>query len=199
VANNKYCKLLCVTLVGFGILLSISTNCLESDALGVKKRHLFRFIIILKHKMETAGSAAKKRITKLYKSFIGDESCSANEVILARLIVIIATVEIYHNVAFSSWWIRIQSHKAIQHMKRKRLERLEHEQRKTSRTGQEAAALPNFNPDRDCCICREQPLTANNFFVEPRCGNKHSGKICIQCLNTWSEKNNTCPICRGLL
>eukprot|EP00122_Pirum_gemmata_P017553 Pgem_evm1s16441 len=44
----------------------------------------------------------------------------------------------------------------------------------------------------ECCICFELPK------IPIDCGNC-TGAFCMSCLETWAEKNNTCPICRIVL
>ncbi len=203
---NNFRKQFCIIVVSMLILASTYAKPIEAHANVGQKTRLPKTFLTLADKVKEAGATVKNRVKKLYNCLIGDENCSANEVILARLIVIIATAGIYHTV--SSWLLRIKSHRARRRMERKRLERLERlardEHKKKKREEREKAdlqkkldELPKYVPGTDCCICQDTP-TVKNPLVKPNCGNPHD-RFCFNCLANWSKRSRTCPICRGAL
>lgn len=61
-----------------------------------------------------------------------------------------------------------------------------------SEQGSDASSSSTEEPEEsECSICFEFPSTENVATIG---GCDH--KFCIDCITTWSERNNVCPLCR---
>ncbi len=188
-ANNTLQKQLCMALVGAGMLISTCASSLDALVSVAQKLRLPQIALTLENKVKNAGSGAKKRIKKIYDCLRGDESCTANEIILTRVIAVIVAIEIYHHLQLSSWWIRIKSRRARLRMERERREAEE------KRGPIETSCC--------CCLSEENELNTGVWLRDLPCPGipTHPSQICTKCLprlasDPYDASKIPCPICR---
>jgi len=121
----------------------------------------------------------KKRIKKVYDCLTGSETCSPDEIILARVSMIIAGIEIYRTMHAPLWWLERQRQHVLQ---------------------QKTKALSNSTDvieEVQCCICFGKENLGGIPCISPEVA--HSSQVCINCLVHLKIRKASCPVCRAVL
>lgn len=160
-----------------------------------KMVHLPNIKITPQSALRKIGIKTRNRLKRVYKSLLGDEECTSNEIILSRLLFLLLAAEVY--IHAKSQWYELYK-KSIEARKRMETRKCMEAERK-----ERLAAYPEDDDGERCCVCFSEPE-----IIIP-CKNSHpASKICSTCLDRlynpvnygiYGTKPGKCPLCREML